>query len=71
MEASSSPPPGPTLVRMYLCPTIPSAERLRCETCGQVALPGRSVVHSKGCDWLARQEEPLGGGEGGVRTEPA
>jgi len=56
-----SEPPGPLMVRLYVCPTIPSGERLQCQSCLRVAIPGHTVVHSDSCAWLRWQgEKPLG-----------
>ncbi len=48
--------PGPELVRMYVSPTIPNGERLKCGSCHHVSVPGHEIVHAKNCPWLSAQK---------------
>ncbi len=66
-QAGFDMPRGPELVRMFVAPSIPSGERLRCGSCMQVAIMGHEVTHSKDCPWQAQQ--PNSNTVKGIRIE--
>lgn len=44
--------PGPRLVRRYLSPSAPNAERMVCETCQrEEPKSGGGIVHATSCAW--------------------
>jgi hypothetical protein len=49
--------PGPRMVRQYLSPSAPNAERMVCECCNHAApLNGGEIVHAADCKWAIRHK---------------
>lgn len=56
-DAENKAIPGPRLVRQYLSPSAPNAERMVCESCQHAApLSGGDIVHAVDCPWAVQHK---------------